>query len=84
VRIATEKFGPNQPRTQEAEGALGAILVARRKWAEAEPLLLRYRAALEAKTGADGDLGQVTQQIVDMYVAWNKPTLASEWQAKLR
>ena len=83
VKIAREKFGPQQPRTLEAEGALGAILVARKNWAEAEPLLLRYRAAVEAKTGVDGDLREVTQQIIGMYAGWGKPSEAAKWQATL-
>jgi hypothetical protein len=69
----------------EAGGALGMALAKLRRWTEAEPLLLAYAAALEAKKGSvEGDLGEVTHQIVEMYEALGKPDKAAEWQQKPR
>jgi eukaryotic-like serine/threonine-protein kinase len=83
VGIDRQKLGETNTRTLEAEGALGAILAAERKWQEAEPLLVGYADALERKRGVEGDLTDVVQQIVDMYTTWGKPDKAAEWRAKL-
>jgi hypothetical protein len=61
--INRRKLGADHPRTKEAEGALGGALCGQQKWNEAEPLLVNYAKALAAKTGVEGDLAEVNQQI---------------------
>ena len=81
--LAARTLGPDHPRTKEAEGVVGAALAARGRWPEAEPFLLSYASALEKHTGAEGDLTQVTRQIVSMYESWGRPDKSAEWRAKL-
>jgi uncharacterized protein HemY len=58
-------------------------LAKKRQWTEAEPLLLAYAAALEKKSGAEGDFGEVAGQIVHKYDALGKPEKAAEWRREL-
>ena len=58
-------------------------LAKQHRWVEAEPLLLTYGAALEPKSGVEGDIGEVARQIVDMYDSWGKPEKAAQWRRKL-
>jgi len=81
--INTKRLGPDHRRTKEAQGLLGMALAKGRRWAEAEPLLLGYGAALQSKSGVDGDFGEVARQIVEMYDAWSKPEKAAEWRKRL-
>jgi serine/threonine protein kinase/tetratricopeptide (TPR) repeat protein len=83
LNINRMKLGAEHPRTAEAEGALGLALCAQRKWHEAEPLLIHYATALKGQTGVEGDLTQVAQAIVAMYVALGKQREAAEWRASL-
>jgi hypothetical protein len=83
VAMNTERLGLDSPRTREAEGALGRALAKRSGWAEAEPFLLPYAAALETKSGVEGDFREVALEIVRMYEAWGKPEKAKEWREKL-
>ena len=83
LEINRTKLGAEHPRTAEAEGALGMALCAQRKWHEAEPHLIHYANALKGRPGVEGDLTQVTQEIVRMYVALGKPREAAEWRARL-
>ena len=50
LAIALKALGSIHPWTKEAEGALGTVLVARRRWPDAEPLLLSYYAAIESNS----------------------------------
>jgi non-specific serine/threonine protein kinase/serine/threonine-protein kinase len=83
LTINSRRLGKNHPRTKEAEGVLGYALLRQTRFADAEPFLLSYVAALDAKIGAEGDLAEVVQQIVDMYTAWGKPERVAIWKAKL-
>jgi hypothetical protein len=83
LEIIRPQLGPDHNRTREAEGALGAALSAQRRWAEAEPLLLSYHGALESRPGVEGDVREVLERIVEMYIGWGKPDKAAEWRAKL-
>ena len=83
LTIDSKRLGKDHPRTKEAEGVLGYALLKQARLVDAEPLLLSYVAALEAKIGAEGDLAEVVLQIVDMYMAWGKPEKAASWRAKL-
>ena len=83
LEMSVRKLGQVHARTKEAEGALGLALAAQRRWKDAEPLLLSYARALEAKAGVEGDFGEVAAQIADMYTAWEKTDKAAEWRAEL-
>jgi serine/threonine protein kinase/tetratricopeptide (TPR) repeat protein len=83
LTISRSRLGQDHPRTKEAEGHLGLALAAQREWAAAEPLLLSYAAALETKTGAEGNLSAVVGDIIGMYDAWGKRDKAAEWRKKL-
>ena len=83
LAINAARLGKDHPRFKESEGALGCALARQRRYAEAEPLLLDYSAALQAGIGAEGDPAQLAQLLVAMYMGWNKPDKAAEWRAKL-
>jgi tetratricopeptide (TPR) repeat protein len=83
LAINAKLLGSDHPRTREAEGALGLALVKRRRWDEAEPLLMRYATALALRTDVEGDFAQVVQQVIDMYKAQGKPEKVQEWRSKL-
>ena len=68
LAIALKALGSSHPWTKEAEGALGTVLVARRRWPDAEPLLLSYYAALESIR----DRHEVARLIAAMYAGWGK------------
>ena len=68
----------------EAEGALGAVLLARKQWADAEPLLLAFRSALESKSGAEGDLREATSALVSLYTGWGRAGEAATWRGRLK
>jgi hypothetical protein len=58
-------------------------LAKQRRWLDAEPLLINYAMALQAKSGAEGDFGKVARLLVDMYSAGQQPAKAAEWRNKL-
>ena len=62
---------------------MGRALAKQHRWPEAEPLLLQYGAALETKSGVEGDFVELAPEIIGMYEAWGKPEKAKEWRAKL-
>ncbi len=73
-----------------AESLLGASLAGRRKYSEAEPLLLEgYQAMVERKQrmgwmGAQNryHLDLAHEWIIQLYQAWAKPETAAEWSKK--
>ena len=81
IYVKSQTSGDN--RVREAEGALGAALLAQRQWQQAEPLLLSFAEALEKNPRVEGDRVEVERQIAEMYDAWGKPEKAKEWRAKL-
>ena len=58
-------------------------LCGQRKWHEAERPFAHYATSLKGRPGVEGDLTEVTQEIVAMYVALGKQREAAEWQASL-
>ena len=83
LAIASARLGPEHATAKEAGGMLGMVLVQQRRWTEAEPLLLAYATALEAKAPVEGDFGEVAEQMVAMYVALGKHDKAAEWRSKV-
>jgi serine/threonine protein kinase/tetratricopeptide (TPR) repeat protein len=62
------------------EAALGECLLAQKRYAEAEPLLLNGYALLSQRTGkqATGTI-QSAARLHDLYIAWNKPEQAARF-----
>ncbi len=62
---------------------LGWALAKQHRFADAEPLLLSYAAALQNDPSVEGDPLEVMRRIVDMYTAWGRTEDAAEWRTKL-
>jgi len=74
-----------RPRA-EAESGLGQALAGQGRFAEAEPLLLRAFAGLQAQRDTlAGDRTKLPREaagrLVAFYAAWGKPQKVAEWQA---
>ena len=64
------------------ETALGECLLAQKRYAEAEPLLLTGHDDLEKRLGARNRLTlQARERLYDLYVVWNKPEQAAHFAA---
>jgi serine/threonine-protein kinase len=67
-----------------AQSLLGASLLARRQYAEAEAALLEARRLLEALPGAGGSEMKVAiARLIELYVAWGKPEQAASYRTLL-
>jgi tetratricopeptide (TPR) repeat protein len=73
----------DHPEIARGRRQLGNLLVADKRFAEAEPLLLAAGAAREKRLGRDhATTKAVTADIVRLYDAWNKPDKAAEWRQR--
>jgi eukaryotic-like serine/threonine-protein kinase len=82
-----KKVQPDNWRRFRAESLLGASLAGRKKYTEAEPLLLEgYQGMLTRKdhmgTPDWYHLDRAREWLVQMYLGWGKPDKAAEWKAK--
>ncbi|MDQ3171739.1 MAG: hypothetical protein M3Q55_16515, partial [Acidobacteriota bacterium] len=83
--VAATKAEPDGWQRFRAESLLGASLAGRKKYLEAEPLLLDgYQGMLARKDSIDVPdryhLQLAHQWLVDFYQAWGKPAKAAEWR----
>ncbi len=67
---------------------LGGALAGQKKFQEAEPLLVEGYSGMKAREAkippaAKTRLPEAIQRLVDLYVAWEKPEQAAEWQKQL-
>ena len=86
------KLCENAPRSEmrssEAKSLLGAAFVARKKYAEAEPLLLKgYEGMKEREKSMSPQikvkrLGDAVDRLIELYSATNKPEEAAKWKAE--
>ena len=81
------KEHPDDWQGFRAESLLGASLAGRKKYAEAESLLLEgYRGMIARKDRIDAPdgyfNGRAREWIVQLYQAWGKPDKAAEWGRK--
>jgi serine/threonine protein kinase/tetratricopeptide (TPR) repeat protein len=92
LREALSILGKKQPEsltTSLARSSLGAVLAARKSYAEAEPLLVQGYEGIRAREGQISPLyarfriAEAGQRIVRLYEAWGRPQKAAEWRAKL-
>jgi len=79
---------PDDWQTFRAESLLGASLAGKKKYAEAEPLLLAGYSGIAERRERIGTinwyhLDRAGEWIVQMYQSWGKPDKAAEWRQKL-
>jgi eukaryotic-like serine/threonine-protein kinase len=84
-----EKARPDGRERFDAMVLLGAALTGRKKYAEAEPLLLSGHDGLKASEPSIPDpnrgcLADAGERIIQLYTAWSKPEKAAEWRSKLK
>jgi eukaryotic-like serine/threonine-protein kinase len=92
AREAAEFYQKERPDDWQGFGAgslLGASLAGQKKYAEAEPLLLRgYQGMLQRKErikAADRYyLERAREWIFELYQAWGKPGKAAEWRQQIK
>jgi non-specific serine/threonine protein kinase/serine/threonine-protein kinase len=82
----SEKGKTDETTAFVSTSLLGAALACQKKFAEAEPLLIRAYEGLktgEPKAAQGRQLARAARRLVSLYEAWNKPDKATEWRAKL-
>jgi serine/threonine protein kinase len=81
VGIAEGAFAPRDWRLAAARSVLGAALAERRRFAEAESLLLQAHEALEDVPGPQGREALATRKRLGaLYLAWGRPARAALFQ----
>lgn len=88
ARAAVAMNQKEEYRHFEWVGVLGAILVARQKYEEAEPILLRAYEGMKrrealASFGEQRRLAEAGERIVRFYEATKQPEMARTWREKL-
>jgi hypothetical protein len=81
-----EKVGPDHWRTCYWKSVLGVILLGQRRYAEAEPLILKGYLGMkeqEATQADETELGEAGERIVRFYEVTNQPEKAREWREKI-
>lgn len=81
-----EKKDPDNWRAFETRSLLGASLLGQKKYAEAEPELLRAHAGLKSREASIPApsrkiLAETVERIIRLYEAWGKPEKAAKWRA---
>src|SRR5262249_49682535 len=70
--------------TFQAESLLGGSLAAQKRFAEAEPLLLKSHASFKAaKSVPRSQLREAVGRIVRLYEAWGKEEMAARWRSEM-
>ena len=84
VERLSRKLGPDHPDVSHVRNAMGELLIKQKKYAEAEPVLLR---ALEIRMKVFGEAQVRTQKTIrdlgDLYEQWGKPAQARAYRARL-
>jgi hypothetical protein len=83
-----EKKEPDVWSTFDTRSRLGAALLGQKKYAEAEPLLLRGYEGMKQRedkipTQYRSRLAEALERLVQLYDAWNKPDEAAKWRNEL-
>lgn len=81
-----ERKDPDNWRAFETRALLGASLLGQKKYAEAEPELLRADEGLKARearipAASRKIVAETVDWIVRLYEAWGKPDRAAEWRS---
>ncbi len=84
VDQADQQAGGSPQDVVEARRAYAAGLVAAARFVEAEQLLLDTHTWIEELRGADDRATEdVVRSLIEMYSAWQRPTLAASWRVRL-
>jgi tetratricopeptide (TPR) repeat protein len=92
IRLRSPQMVPNRRRIVSdddwsigaAKSLLGAALIARAQYSEAEAVLLEARRDLEAlPSPATRDVHATLRRLVDLYTAWRKPEEAARYRTLL-
>ena len=91
VRLLAPHAIPSRRRTlpedhwsiAAVKSMLGASLMAQRRFADAETVLLEARRELDTTPALDGDVTLNLARLMDLYVSWGKPAAAAEYRALL-
>ena len=84
-----EQIEPDVWTTFSSRASLGAVLLKREKFAEAEPLLVSGYEGMEQRANSIpenarvGRLRDSLESLVELYRVWDKPDQAAPWQQKL-
>jgi tetratricopeptide (TPR) repeat protein len=89
-----EKDFPDEWGTFNGKSLTGAALLAQKKYAEAEPLLLEGFQGMKERAArivpsdrvvpnAHGELTVALERLVKLYDAWDKPNQAAKWRKEL-
>jgi tetratricopeptide (TPR) repeat protein len=82
-----EKIEPDDWRMFNTQSQLGGALLGQKKYAEAEPLLLKGYAEMKAREKtipqqASTRIPEAVGRLIDLYTATNKPDEFKKWQAE--
>jgi len=84
VKRLSRKLGTDHPDVSHVRAAWGEVLVKQKRYAEAEPVLLR---SLEVRMKVFGQPHARTQKVLqllgDLYDGWGKPEQAKAYRARL-
>jgi hypothetical protein len=84
-----QKKQPESPTRFLAQTLLGDVLLAQRKYTEAEPLLVQGYEGLRAREGRISPLyarfriAEAGERVVRLYDAWGRAEKAAEWRTTL-
>jgi uncharacterized protein HemY len=71
------------PETTRARRTLGNLLVAAKRFDEAEPLLIAAAEAREKRFGAGHANAKASHgEVAKLYDAWGKPEKATQWRQR--
>ena len=82
-----EKTQPDDWRTFNTQSILGGALLGQKKYAEAEPLLLKGYEGMKQRQKSIPPQGntripEALDRLIDLYTATNKPEEVKKWQAE--
>ena len=84
LTISRQAFPQGHVQIQTTENILGGCLTSMKRYAEAEPLLTSSYAVIAKQAGTGHPRTQAAlNRVIQLYEAWDKPTKATEWRAKL-
>ena len=80
---------PNAWQTFNTQSLLGGALLGQKKYAEAEPLLVKGYEGMKARektipkaAGGELRIPEALDRLIELYTATNKPDEANKWQAE--
>jgi serine/threonine-protein kinase len=81
IRVLGASYPDNDVRLADARRSLGESLLARRRFAEAEELLISCFETLQDRPSETKRLRNTATALVNLYQAWNKPGHAEPYRA---